>query len=87
MNTESLICSIALETYSECIQFEENIVQYIQNQTVTTMQQEYSFIIQQSSTYLRYLYEYESLYYGAGTSDDCIENSLDQILWTLNNYL
>ncbi len=77
---ESVQCSITLASYSECIDFEDDIILFMTNNSAVSVSQQYSFIFQQTNTYLQYLYKYDE-------NDDCIENSLDQILWSLNEYV
>ena len=83
MSQQTLECYITLSTYSECLDFEHDILHSIDSSSITD-QQKYSFIFQQASIYLQYLYKY---YHVDADDDDCIENSLDQILGSLNKYI
>ena len=80
ITTQSIQCSISLFTHRQCLDVRQDILNYIENNTLYTTQQKYSYILQQYSIYSQYLYGYEP-------DDDCIETALQQIIYTLNKNL
>ncbi len=82
--SDTISCSITLETYSICLDFEGDIIEpFLLNSPLIGLSEKYLYIFQQSANYLQYLYEYK----GINDNDECIENSLRSILQILDEYI
>ena len=81
-STDYIQCSMGLSDYSQCIV--DSYIDDRKDDVTFGIDNKYSYIFSQINTYLAYLYNH---YIPSNNDDECVQESTEQILITLDEYI